>query len=420
MTINLRRCIEFSSLFTLFFATHVSAQILQNDESYLLKAFHLTSTACAIYPAISDDNACMEKVLRKILVDRGIPTRQSEKVIREQYGSSHRLKSVIRIACEAPPRITDTYSCMDAVYHSILSSRDPHSQYFSRAEAEKQRKNMSGGRSPSAPHSGSNKSVVMPMVSTDILIAPNDPNAKYAYVQLALFGNDLRKKMVAAVKELQKEHPDIKGFIFDLRGNTGGWTVEAYEAVDALVDSPEPLISIRNKDGIHAYGTISSFKIREPQPGDITNGLPIGVLINGLSASASEFFAAALKRLNRSVIIGKRTWGKGTTQVYIDQADGSMIKMTVGEYLIGTPTNWIAVQCVGVPPDIEYEEKSTIKPQKEGHECGIKGAIVSGGRSSDPHSVEISLRERDPLRYAIGLEMTEVIRAFDNKKNIKK
>jgi C-terminal processing protease CtpA/Prc len=116
------------------------------------------------------------------------------------------------------------------------------------------------------------------------------------------------------------------------------------------------------------------------------------------------------------VTIGKGTWRKGTVQAQIPQNDGSLVKMTISEYLIGSPTNWIAVQCVGVNPDIEYEAKGTIKPKKEIHECDIEGAVASGGKSSDPNAVPVPLFDRDPARYMIGLDMRDAVEVFDNKK----
>lgn len=424
MKIDLRRGMRLCALFALIFGTHACAQApLEHEESLLKKAVYLSDTACTIYPAIGDTLSCTDKVLRKILKDRGISTERADQIIRDQgtaspeSGFARTLGEVIRIACAAPPTITDKNACMDRVYHSIISSRDPHSEYFNKEEAEKYRKVMTGERQ--VPSSGSDKAVAIPMVSTAVLAVPNDPDTRYGYVRLALFGSDLRKKMVSAVKGLQREIPDMKGMIFDLRGNPGGWVVEAYEAVDALVESSEPLLSIRDKDGIRGYGTIPGFQIREPQPGDILSGLPIGVLIDNRSLSASEFFAGALKKLERSVTIGKGTWRKGTVQNHVEQSDGSLIKMTVAEYLIGSPTNWTAVQCVGVDPDIEYEVSGTIRPKTAKHECDLDGAVASGGRSSDPRSTEVPLRQRDLLRYAIGLEMTEAVRAFDNKKSAK-
>lgn len=425
MKIILRHGMRLCALFAVIFASHACAQTpIEHEEALLRKALQLTDSACTIYPVIADTLSCMDTVLLKILKDRGIAREKALQIIREEGtatpepGFARKLGEVIRIACAAPPVLSDINACMDKAYHSILSSRDPHSEYFNQTEAKKYRQFMRGERQTSTPTSGTEPAGVIPMVSTDILAVPSDPSITYGYVRMTVFGIDLRKEMVTATKELLRKNPGMKGVVFDVRGNPGGWVDEAYEAVDALSDSSEVLLSIRNKDGIHAYGTIPGFQVREPQPGDILNGLPIGVLIDGRSLSASEFFAGALKKLGRSVTIGKRTWQKGTVQDHVDQADGSLIKLTVAEYLIGSPTNWVAVQCVGVDPDIEYDARRTAKPKAEMHECDLDGAIVSVGKSSDSSTIDTPLRQRDPLRYAIGLEMTEAVRAFDNKKPV--
>ncbi|MDO8520619.1 MAG: S41 family peptidase, partial [bacterium] len=252
--------------------------------------------------------------------------------------------------------------------------------------------------------------ITVEMVKTEILTVPNDPNTKYAYVKLVQFGEALREKMVNATLDILGKNKDVKGIIFDVRSNPGGLLGEVYEAVDALADSPDALVSIRDNSGIHAYGTALN-----SQPGDITGGLPMAVLVDGRSASASEIFAGALKELDRAVIIGKGTWRKGSVQGFANTGNGSYAKTTQAEYLIGSPTRWVAVQCVGVEPDIAYEAQVAWKPKKEIHECDLPGAIVSGGARSAGNPAKAPLAERDPARYGMGEQMLEAVKAFDQK-----
>lgn len=522
MKVNLRRAIKFFAISALFSATVACAETpLEHEISLTQKAIDLTSAACEIYPAIKTTDECVDKVVRKILADRDQSTEQVEQLIREQATTAsakhpqkftdrlqpeeylhqralvYKLLDLIRTACTIPPAVTSFDECMDKSYHSILSSRDPHSGYMNAEEARDFRKQMSGELqgigvsvvlttdkaigvfrvmegSPaervgiqdgdriisvtngteklSSPFAGLEEvlkkvkgkpgtpvtldilrgesdqrltltvvrgDVAVPMVKTDILTDPNDASKKYAYVRLVHFGDNLRKKMVAAVKQTLKAHPDVKGIVFDVRSNPGGLVGEVIEAVDALVDSSEPFVSVRDNNGVRAYGTDLNERSPEAQPGDITKGLPMGVLIDGYSASAAEIFSGSLKKLERSVTIGKRTWSKGTMQLVASQGDGSAVRLTEGEYLIGSPANWIAVQCVGVSPDIEYEAASVIKPKKEMHECDLGGAIVSGGRSSDPNKIEVPLYDRDPVRYAVGLSMLEAVKALDSRESEK-
>ncbi|KKU77163.1 MAG: Peptidase family S41 [Parcubacteria group bacterium GW2011_GWA2_47_7] len=190
------------------------------------------------------------------------------------------------------------------------------------------------------------------MVKTEILIDPNDPSKIYAHVILTQFGDTLKNDMVAAINDVLLKHQDVQGFIFDVRGNPGGSLKQVYESVDALVDYSGPFVSIRDNDGIHAYGTGEGDEVLLPQPGDVTNGLPIAVFIDGNSASAAEIFSGALQIFDRSITIGKGTWRKGSVQGIFTLVDGSTMRLNQAEYLIGSPTKWVAVQCVGVSPDI--------------------------------------------------------------------
>lgn len=257
------------------------------------------------------------------------------------------------------------------------------------------------------------------MVKTEIFVAPNDLNTTYAYVKLVQFGVSIREEMVKAVQSLLTSHKSVKGIIFDVRGNPGGLLDEVYEVVDALVDSPDALVSIRNNSDVHAYGAAADERTPEPQHGDITHGLPMVVLIDGSSASAAEIFAGSLKELNRAVIIGKGTWQKGTVQVSGPLGDGTGMAITQSEYLVGSPLKWAAVQCVGVAPDIVYEEEAFWKPKKEMHECDLPGVIVSGGARSVGNPTPQPLLLRDPVRYHMGERMLEAVKAHDHKSFLK-
>ncbi len=516
---NLLCAVRLSAVFILLAVTQACAQTPAERAGILsLKAISLTSATCNIYPAMSDVPACVDKVVRKILIDRDVNPERTEELIREQAAAAptkhppkfrdllrskeqlaqrvhvYKLLDIIDAACAVPPAITDFEKCMDAAYHSILTARDPHSAYFNEAELLEFRRQMSGNlqgigieiglagdksigvvrvmegspaeksgiqdgdrivtiingdvREPvsSFPHIGEaikkvkgepNTSVTLeilrgeadqkltltvvraaiavPHVKSEILSLPNDPKTQFAYIRLTQFGSTLRQQMVDAVKGVLKTNPNLKGFIFDVRGNPGGDLGQAHEASDALVNSPEPLISIRDNLGVHAYGTASDERMPEPQPGDITNGLPIAVLINGRSASASEIFAGILQELERSVTMGEPSWQKGSVQRVTPLSDRTATKTTEAEYLIGSPAKWVAVQCFGVTPDIPYVSEGTISPAVTKNDCDFDGSITSGGASSHPGRVRAPLAERNPALYAMGLQMLEAVKVLDHK-----
>ncbi len=502
---------RFFVIASVLFSVQACAQTTPEEEEILLqKAISLNVEACEIYPAIRNLDVCVDKVARKILADRDVKPERIDEILRDQAaaysakfpknnftdkfrsknvlqqrGLITKLISTIHTGCAIPPAITDFELCMDKAFHSILSSRDPHSGYMNLEESQESRKQtsgelqgigvatmftndkavgvvqvMEGSPAERAGMQGGDRivaiiigterllsspfdsldaalkkikgkpntavtleilrgesdqlltmtivrgSINVPMVKHEVLFSPS--GTKYGFVKLVQFGTDLSKKMVSAVTQIQKEHPDIKGIIFDLRGNPGGLLYEVEEAVNVLVDSPAH-ISLRTNSGIHPLGDTPV------RPADITKGIFLGVFVDRSSASASEIFAGSLKKLNRSVTIGQRTWSKGTTQTIKHNGDGTFRKLTESEYLIGSPTDWVAVQCVGVTPDIDYEAEEAIKPKKEMHECDFEGFVVSGGTSSHPNKVEALLEVRDPSRYAIGLEMRDAVKVFDNR-----
>ena len=159
MKIGLRRIIELFSLLTLLLTTQACAETqLERERRLVQKAIELSSAACAIYPAIKELEACVDKVTRKILADRNLTPEQVDAAIRAQEAASatkhpgrasdvmrtkkqlreralvYKLMDIIDTACAIPPAITEFEPCMEKAFRSIFSSRDPHSEYLS-AEA---------------------------------------------------------------------------------------------------------------------------------------------------------------------------------------------------------------------------------------------------------------------------------------------
>src|SRR5216683_4091367 len=164
------------------------------------------------------------------------------------------------------------------------------------------------------------------------------------YIRLKNFqGNtthDLQVSLTQLAKEAEKTG-GMKGLVLDLRGNPGGLLEQAIQ-VSALFLSQGTIVT-----------TVGySDKLREEKrahPDDGDNAYPVAVLVNAGSASASEIVAGALKNLNRAVIIGRQTFGKGSVQVLYDFPDDSALKLTIQKYL--TPGD-ISIQEVGIVPDI--------------------------------------------------------------------
>ena len=175
------------------------------------------------------------------------------------------------------------------------------------------------------------------------------PNVSYAgmigdiaYIRLDKFLENSAQEVKDAAVELNKQHP--KGMILDLRYNGGGILQEAVKIVNLFVDRDVVVVTQRgrNPEKTINYRTINPSLLPD---------LPLTVLINGSSASASEIVAGALQDLDRAVIIGQRSYGKGLVQQTFNLPYNSLIKVTVAKYF--TPSG----RCIQA---IDYAHKNSI------------------------------------------------------------
>lgn len=165
----------------------------------------------------------------------------------------------------------------------------------------------------------------------------------YGYVRITQFQAETGRQFRQALTKLEEEYGgDLDGLIIDVRNNPGGVLQAAVETADALLD--EGLI-------VYTEGRIQSSRLRfSAKAGDIMEGTPIVVLINGGSASASEILAGALQDHGRAVIMGTKSFGKGSVQTVIPLDETHAIKMTTARYY--TPEGR-SIQATGIKPDIE-------------------------------------------------------------------
>lgn len=419
----------------------LSAEVLQG-RLLINKVIDITSTACTLPPAITDFELCMDKVYHSILSVRdqnsvyfnakevneffermnsslqgiGIEVGYAEEKAIGVYGV-FKDSPAERAGIQVGDRIVAIINGDERV---LTSSFTDFNVMMGKIKGEPGTKVsleiLRGEADQLHTVTAVRAAIKVSMVKSEVIALPDNLDTKFAYVRLTQFGMTIRKEMVDALTQLMKDHPDLTGVVIDLRDNRGGELTQSMEVIDAVTDSPEPLISIRDNGGIHVYGSDGDKRMPQPLPGDITNGLPIGVFINGNSASASEIVAGSLKKLGRSVTIGKRTWRKGTVQKIMGRGDGSATKTTESEYLLGTPQNWDAVQCVGVLPDILYEIEGSVTPAEEVHDCTFDGSVVSGGVSTHPNRYATPLSERNPAQYAAGLQMLDAVKVLDARK----
>jgi carboxyl-terminal processing protease len=165
------------------------------------------------------------------------------------------------------------------------------------------------------------------------------------YVRIKQFQSGTAGELDSALAALHRSDANLKGLVLDLRGNPGGLLDQAAKVADRFLQS-----------GV----IVSTVSANEPRDEKVAKGpgtepdYPLVVLVNSSSASASEIVAGALKNLSRAVIVGQRTFGKGSVQLVFPEItrDKAALKLTIAQYL--TPGG-VSIQSVGITPDIELD-----------------------------------------------------------------
>ncbi|MEM6965536.1 MAG: S41 family peptidase [Bacteroidota bacterium] len=147
------------------------------------------------------------------------------------------------------------------------------------------------------------------------------------YITLTTFTRDAGKNVGDALKDLKEKNPDLKGIIFDLRGNGGGLLTEAVNVSNVFIPKGETVVSTKGKvvDWDRSFKTVIS---------PIDQDIPLAVLIDKGSASASEIVCGVIQDLDRGVLIGQRSYGKGLVQNTRDVGYNSRVKLTTAKYYI--------------------------------------------------------------------------------------
>ena len=169
---------------------------------------------------------------------------------------------------------------------------------------------------------------------------------KVGYIRITNFTEQTTRGIKNAVKKLKRTiGANIKGYVLDLRNNPGGLLDQAVSVSDVFLNQGE-IVSTRGRD-------IKSAQRFQAKDGDDTGGSPLVVLINGGSASASEIVAGALQDHRRAIILGTKSFGKGSVQTIIPLGQNGAIKMTTQRYY--TPSGQ-SIQAKGISPDIIVQQ----------------------------------------------------------------
>ena len=199
----------------------------------------------------------------------------------------------------------------------------------------------------------------------------------YGYIRISNFQSKTARDLVNEVSKLKKDNKnELKGLVIDLRNNPGGVLSAAADVSDAFID---------NGKLVYTKGRIDNSEFEfNAKPGDIMNGLPLVVLINGGSASASEIVAGALQDHHRAVVMGSKSFGKGSVQTIQELRSGGAVKITTARYF--TPSGR-SIQGEGITPDILLE-RYEIKDSKDDASLRIKEADLNHSISNPTKSQE--------------------------------
>lgn len=187
------------------------------------------------------------------------------------------------------------------------------------------------------------KEIATPPVSYTMI-----PNTAIALIRIDIFGDQTTTLVTEFLK--QAERDKATGVVLDLRGNGGGWVTSAQEVIGRFVSSGSGPALYEDATSA-AGGEVPLPIVNGPEP--VYSG-PLVVLVDAGTASASEIVAGALKDYNRAMIVGRKTFGKGSVQRIYDFKDGASMRVTVAEWL--TPRKG-RIQEVGIAPNVDVELK---------------------------------------------------------------
>jgi len=166
----------------------------------------------------------------------------------------------------------------------------------------------------------------------------------FGYLRISTFNENTGRELTETIERLKREKPGLKGYVLDLRNNGGGLLDAGLAVSDAFLERGE-IVSQRGRkaDQIQRYSA---------KPGDLIDGLPLVVLINYGSASASEIVAGALKDQERATVVGLTSFGKGSVQTVIPLRGGQdgALSITTARYYTPSGTS---IQKIGIEPDLE-------------------------------------------------------------------
>ena len=212
----------------------------------------------------------------------------------------------------------------------------------------------------------------------------------YWLIRVSRFQRDSGREVTTAI-ESALEQGDVKGVVLDVRNNPGGVMNASVEMASNFLDGGSVVYTKgRHPDSMNTYNA---------EPGDLLQGVPVVVLVNGGSASASEIIAGALQDRGRAVIMGTQSFGKGSVQTVLPVSETKALKLTTSLYY--TP-NGRSIQAEGIVPDVivERAQLTSLEQGNRLREADLNRSIENAGSNIETETEAIStLREDDNQVY---------------------
>jgi carboxyl-terminal processing protease len=228
----------------------------------------------------------------------------------------------------------------------------------------------------------------------------------YGYVRISQFQARTGDNLVDALAKLKKDNKgDLKGLVLDLRNNPGGVLNAAVEVSDAFLD--KGLI-------VYTKGRIADSELKfNATPRHLLNGAPLVVLVNGGSASASEIVSGALQDHKRAIIMGTRTFGKGSVQTILPLTNDTALKLTTARYY--TPSGR-SIQAEGIEPDIVLSPVKVTKADNMGIER-LKEADLSG-HLENGHAKKVDDKQEEESQLTLAEKDYQLYEALNILKGL--
>ena len=224
-------------------------------------------------------------------------------------------------------------------------------------------------------------------VGSSVFSRPVDKD--YGYFQITHFTRNSADELLEQIEYMQANHEGpLKGIVLDLRNNPGGVLIPAVTIADGFLDDGPIVITRGRAEKQLEYNA---------EPGQWLQDVPMVVLVDRSSASASEVLAGALQDHGRALIIGEKTFGKGSVQSVLNLRNGSGIRLTTSRYY--TP-NGRSIQAEGIQPDVEITSVQVVESDdRRKREVDLEGHLAGeSARSSVDFGSEVSAAD-DYMMY---------------------